>query len=95
MAERQTTPVYRLGELLTIPQLAAALSVAEKTVRDWIYRRTISCTKLGGRIYFSKAVVEGLLNAHRREASGVRPCGSSNPRGSGKGGTSCREDKRK
>lgn len=67
---------YKLGDLLTVPQLAAMLSAAEKTIRDWVYKRRIPFTKLGGRIYFSKEQIEGLLaDGARAPLTTKRPAG--------------------
>jgi len=55
-------PNYHLGQLLTIPELAAALKVSPRTVRSWIERRQIEFTKLGRRVYFTQGIVENILN---------------------------------
>ena len=52
---------FKLGELLTVDDLAAHLKVSLKTVRSWIYFRKIPFTKIGRRIYFSVGVVEEML----------------------------------
>jgi excisionase family DNA binding protein len=55
---------YSLDGLLGIGDLAAQLHVAEKTVRDWIYRRKVPFSRIGRRVYFDRSVIEGLLAAN-------------------------------
>lgn len=52
---------FKLGELLTVDDLAEQLKVSLKTVRSWIYLRKIPFTKIGRRVYFSVGVVEDML----------------------------------
>jgi excisionase family DNA binding protein len=52
---------FKLGELITVEDLAAKLQVSLKTVRHWIYLRKIPFTKFGRRVYFSIGVVEHML----------------------------------
>ncbi len=52
---------FKLGELLTVDDLAEQLKVSLKTVRSWIYLRKIPFTKIGRRVYFSVGVVEEIL----------------------------------
>ncbi|MHC5057168.1 MAG: helix-turn-helix domain-containing protein [Planctomycetota bacterium] len=83
---------YRLNRILTVSQFADAIHVPERTVRDWVYRRTIPFTRLRRRVYFSTDVVEGLLQANSRPVGG-RPGGSSESSDSQReGGALCEED---
>ncbi len=84
---------YKLNRILTVSQFVDALSVPERTVRDWVYRRTIPFTRLHRRVYFSTDVVEGLLQANSRPVGG-RPGGSPESSDSQReGGASCEEDR--
>lgn len=73
---------FSIDRLLTITQLAEKLFVKEKTVRSWIYKRTIPFTRVGRRIYFDAGVVEELLNRNAIGGSGLRSPGSK-PAGQG------------
>lgn len=68
---------YKLGDLLTISELADKLRVKPRTVREWVARRTIPFTKLQRRIYFDVGAVEGILrgNVVLPAPSYSRPCG--------------------
>lgn len=70
-------PQYKLGDLLTIPELAETLRIKVRTVREWVARRTIPFTRLKRRIYFDAGVVEGILrgNAVLPFPSSPEPCG--------------------
>lgn len=82
-APRHKVPKFKLGELLTVGQLAQALHVSIKTVRDWVYKKRIPFTRVERRIYFAAGVVEDLLNKNAVGAlrSGRSP--GSRPRGRG------------
>jgi hypothetical protein len=58
---------YDLCRLLTIPALAAKLNVSVRTVRSWVYRRSVPFTRLQRRIYFDAGVLEGILSANAVE----------------------------
>jgi len=58
---------YRLGDLLTVDELAEKLHVAVKTIRDWVYRRKVPYTKLHGHLYFSGQWAEAALDNAARE----------------------------
>jgi len=61
---KQQVEKYTLDKLLTIQQLAARLSVKVRTIRSWIYNRTIPFTRLGRRVYIHTEVIERLLNGN-------------------------------
>lgn len=49
-------------DLLTYQQLAAALGLAERTLRDWVRLGKIPYTRLGGRaVRFRKSAVDAWL----------------------------------
>jgi len=75
---------YNLSSLLTIQQLAQRLSVKVRTVRSWIYKRTIPFTSLGRRIYIHTEVIERLLNSNAIPA--LRRSGSPDSKPIGQGG---------
>ncbi len=64
------TPKYKLGGLLTIDELATALRVAPRTVRDWIAQRKIPFTRVHRRIYVATGIVEQML---RRNSVAAAP----------------------
>ena len=57
-------PGYKLGELLTIPEVALRLKVRPRTVREWIAKRRIPFTKFQRRVYFDAGVVEEMLRGN-------------------------------
>lgn len=57
-------PGYKLGELLTIPEVAQRLKVRPRTVREWIAKRRIPFTKFQRRVYFDSGVVEEMLRGN-------------------------------
>ena len=75
---------YNLSSLLTIQQLAQRLSVKVRTVRSWIYKRTIPFTSLGRRIYIHTEVIDRLLNSNAIPA--LRRSGSPDSKPIGQGG---------
>lgn len=83
---------YRLNRLLTVSQFVDALSIPERTVRDWVYRRTIPFTRLHRRVYFSTDVVEGLLQANSHPVGGRRGGSPESSDPQREGGASCEED---
>ena len=83
---------YRLNRILTVSQFADTLHVPERTVRDWIYRRTIPFTRLRRRVYFSTDVVEGLLQANSHPVGGRRGGSPESSDPQREGGASCEED---
>ena len=82
---------YSLDELVTVAELSTLLHVAEKTVYDWVYKKVIPFTKLRGRVYFSREMVNGLLNENAREPLASPKAGSLNS-GVRKDGATCEED---
>lgn len=70
-----------LDRLLTVEQLAQKLNVSISTVRSWRYRRRISFTRIGRRLYVDAGVVETLLDANviaalpQGASGGEPPCG--------------------
>ena len=58
---------YSIARLLTVEALAERLNVSPRTVRFWVYRRTIPFTRFQRRLYFDAGVVEGLLKANAVE----------------------------
>jgi excisionase family DNA binding protein len=85
---------FKLGELLTVDDLAEQLKVSLKTVRSWIYLRKIPFTKIGRRVYFSVGVVEEILRRNAVPAlsgqgrSDMCPAGMPIPTHANKGGAS-------
>lgn len=46
---------------MTLPEAADRLGVKVKTLRAWIYRRTITYVKVGRSVRISEATVEGII----------------------------------
>ncbi len=69
--------MYEIGHLLTVPDLAEALSVKKKTVYDWVCKGAIPYSKLGARTVFSQDEIEGLLEVNRCDPDGVTVRGSA------------------
>ena len=62
MAETQATPIrYSMDDLLTLEQAAEKLHVSVRTVRGWLYKRTVPYTRLGRRNYLARTVIEEIL----------------------------------
>lgn len=76
-------PSYRLGNLLTLQELAKALKVRLRTAREWIYQRRIPFTRLGRRIYVDAGVVERLLAQNAVPALPAKRPPNSKPNGQG------------
>jgi excisionase family DNA binding protein len=73
---------YTIDGLLTVEQLASKLGVAVSTIRLWRYKRRISFTRLGRRLYVAAGVVDKLLAENvipalpaSREPNSNRPAG--------------------
>lgn len=66
-ARRTKLPDFKLGELLTVKELAEALHVSVKTVWDWTHKRRIPFTRIQRRVYFAVGAVNALLNANAVE----------------------------
>ena len=73
----------RLEQLRPVEELAKTLRVSVKTVRNWTYKRRITFTRLGRRIYIPVGVVEGILQ--NNAVSALDPF-SPSPKARGAGG---------
>ena len=56
--------------LMDVKEVAAALKVSEKTIRNWVSARKIPYVKLGGRVVFDQKKVRAWLDAKMVEVSG-------------------------
>ena len=74
---------YALQNLLTVPEVAAALKVKVRTVREWVYRRRIPFTRFQRRVYVDAGVVETLLAQNAVSALIASGKPSSKPNGQG------------
>ena len=84
--------VYSINGLLTVEELAAKARVSVSTVRSWRYKRRISFTRLGRRLYVAVGAVERLLAAN---AIPALPQSNSPPnsfRPAGQGGVADRSE---
>lgn len=50
------------ARLRSLPQTAEALGVSVKTLRGWIYRRTIPYVKVGRAVRISDETIEKIIN---------------------------------
>ena len=57
-------------KLLTVPECAQALGVAESTVRAWIAERKLESTKVVGVVRVRESAIEALVNQGLRPAVG-------------------------
>lgn len=74
---------YSLASLMTLQELAAALKIKQRTVREWIYLRKIPFTRLQHRIYVDSGVVERLLAQNAVPALPASRLPNSKPNGQG------------
>jgi len=63
------------GKLLTVKQAAEALNVCPHTIRAWLLRRRIGCTRLGRSVRgaereVERLVTEGTIPARERNGRG-------------------------
>ena len=68
-ARKAETAKPDLG-LMDVKEVAAALKVSEKTIRNWVSARKIPYVKLGGRVVFDQKKVRAWLDAKMVEVSG-------------------------
>ncbi len=61
MPEPKPPLFYSMDDVMTMQQVADKLHIKLRTVREWVYRRTIPYTKLGRRIYVARSVIEEML----------------------------------
>lgn len=59
--------------LLTIEELAAELSLAKATLREWCWTKRIPFVKLGRAVRFRRADIEAWLAARTVAPQGPRP----------------------
>ncbi|WP_407642413.1 helix-turn-helix domain-containing protein [Caballeronia arvi] len=57
-------------EILTIPEVAALLRVAEKTVYTLAQRGEIPAFKVGGQWRFSRSAIQAWIDSHNRTPQG-------------------------
>jgi len=50
--------------VLTLPQAASYLGIAEGTLRNWISERRITYVKVGTRTMFRQSALDAFLDAH-------------------------------
>ncbi|MGB3730646.1 helix-turn-helix domain-containing protein [Microbacterium sp.] len=55
-------------DLLTVPEIAAYLSISERGVRDLVHCHAIPVIKIGQRIRVRRTDLDAYLAAHTREA---------------------------
>ena len=58
---------FKLDDLITVEQLASAVHVKVRTVRDWIAKRKIPFTRIDGRVLFATGVIEEILRKNAVE----------------------------
>lgn len=57
-----------IDELRTVRQTAGRLGKAEKTIRQWCWRREISFLKIRGNIYVRESTIQAILDEAERPA---------------------------
>ena len=55
--------------LLNVKQAAKILGVAEKTLRDWVWRKKIDYVKSGDRVMFEPEVIRQFIARNRVKAT--------------------------
>jgi excisionase family DNA binding protein len=61
-------PVAEKTRLVPLPEAADRLGVTVATLRAWIYRRSISYTKIGRSVRLSEATIESIIERGARPA---------------------------
>jgi excisionase family DNA binding protein len=56
------------GRLKSLPQAAEALGVSIKTLRGWVYRRTIPYVKVGRSVRIADETIEKIIERGTRPA---------------------------
>lgn len=59
-------PIF--DKLLTVEELADAIGITPKTIRNWVSRREIPHVKIGGKTRFRKGSIEAWLSRKEMKA---------------------------
>jgi len=63
------TPTATTDRKMTVPEVAAYLSLPEPTIRTFLHKRKIPHSKVGRRILFSQREIDNWLQSQHRKTS--------------------------